>query len=96
MTSWMSRRCALGVILVGPAAPGKVQHSSMFFPFVNNGSDHGSLESQSLRDGFKTISRLIHVNYFIIIYLIIVDSCICHDTCCEKYHKPSDTNGDIV
>ncbi len=63
---------------------------------MNNGSDHGSLESQSLRDGFKTISRLIHVNYFIIIYFIIVDSGICHDTCCEKYHKPSDTNGDIV
>ncbi len=46
MTSWMSRRCALGV-------------------FVDNGSDRGSLESQSLRNGFISLSRLIHVNYFV-------------------------------
>ncbi len=34
-------------------------------PFVDNGSERGSLESQSLRNGFITLSRLIHVNYFV-------------------------------
>ncbi len=47
------------------ATPGKVHHCSKFSPFVDNGSDHGSLESQSLRNGFITLSRLIHVNYFV-------------------------------
>ncbi len=64
MTSWMSRRCALGFILVGVKTPGKVHHCYKFSPFVDNGSDHGSLESQSLRNGFITLSRLIHVNFF--------------------------------
>ncbi len=45
------------------ATPGKVHHCSKFSPFVDNGSDRGSLESQSLRNGFITLSRLIHVNY---------------------------------
>ncbi len=48
-----------------PATPGKVHHCSKFSPFVDNGSDCGSLESQSLRNGFITLSRLIHVNYFV-------------------------------
>ncbi len=48
-----------------PATPGKVHHCSKFSLFVDNGSDHGSLESQSLRNGFITLSRLIHVNYFV-------------------------------
>ncbi len=48
-----------------PATPGKVHHCSRFSPFVDNGSDRGSLESQSLRNGFITLSRLIHVNYFV-------------------------------
>ncbi len=66
MTSWMSCHCALGVILVGqPLTPGKVHHCSTFSPFVDNGSDHGSLESQSLRNSFITLSRLINVNYFV-------------------------------
>lgn len=56
MTSWMSRRCALGVILVGRPLLGRFITVS---PFVDNGSDHGSLESQSLRNGFITLSRLI-------------------------------------
>ncbi len=47
-----------------PFAPGKVHHCYKFSPFVDNGSDHGSLESHSLRNGFITLSRLIHVNYF--------------------------------
>ncbi len=34
--------------------PGKVHHYSKFSPFVDNGSDRGSLESQSLRNGFAT------------------------------------------
>ncbi len=59
MTSWMSCHCALGVILVGWPLLGTVS------PFVDNGSDHGSLESQSLRNGFITLSRLIHFNYFV-------------------------------
>ncbi len=48
-----------------PATPWKVHHCSEFSPFVDNGSDHSSLESQSLRNGFITISRLIYVNYFV-------------------------------
>ncbi len=36
-----------------------------FSPFVDNGSDCGSLEFQNLRNGFITLSRLIHVNYFV-------------------------------
>ncbi len=36
-----------------PATPGKVHHCSKFSPFVDNGSDRGSLESQSLINGFK-------------------------------------------
>ncbi len=48
-----------------PATPGKVHHCSKFSPFVDNGSDRGSLESQSLRNGFITLSRTIHVNYFV-------------------------------
>ncbi len=47
------------------ATPGKVHHCSKFSPFVDNGSDRGSLESQSLRNGFITLSRLIHFNYFV-------------------------------
>ncbi len=50
-----------------PATPGKVQHCSKSSPFMDNGSDRGSLESQSLRNGFITLSRLIHVNYFVLI-----------------------------
>ncbi len=42
-----------------PATPGKVHHCSKFSPFVDNGSDRGSLESQSLRNGFITLFRLI-------------------------------------
>ncbi len=48
-----------------PSTPGKVHHCSKFSPFVDNGSDRGSLESQSLRNGFITLSRLMHVNYFV-------------------------------
>ncbi len=50
MTSWMSRHCSLGVILVGRPLLGKVHPCSQFSPFVDNGSDRGSLESQSLRN----------------------------------------------
>ncbi len=45
--------------------PGKVHHCSKFSPFVNNGSDCGSLESQNLRNDFMNLFRLIHVNYFV-------------------------------
>ncbi len=48
-----------------PATPGKVHHCSKFSQFVDNGSDCCSLESQSLRNGFIALSRLIHVNYFV-------------------------------
>ncbi len=53
------------VILGIDFTPGKVHHCSKFSLFVDNGSDRGPLESQSLRNGFITISRLIHVNYFV-------------------------------
>ncbi len=56
LRSWSNFGC--------PATPGKVHHCSKFSPFVYNESDHGSLESQSLRNGCITLSRLIHVNYF--------------------------------
>ncbi len=42
-----------------PATPGMVHHCYKFSPFVDNGSDRGSLESQSFRNGFITLSRLI-------------------------------------
>ncbi len=45
--------------------PGKVHLCSKFSPFVDNGSDRGSLESQNRRNDFITLSRLIHVNYFV-------------------------------
>ncbi len=48
-----------------PATPGKDHHCYKFSPFVDNGSDRGLLESQSLRNGFITLSILIHVNYFV-------------------------------
>ncbi len=44
------------------STPGTVHCWSKFPPFVYNGSDRGSLESQSLRNGFITLSRLIHLN----------------------------------
>ncbi len=71
MTSWMSRHCTLGVILSvilfysRPAIPGKVHDCSKFSPFVKNGSDHGLLESQRLRNEFITLFRLKHANYFV-------------------------------
>ncbi len=48
-----------------PATPGKVHHCSKFSPFLDNGSDCGSLEYQSLRNCFITLSRLINVNYVV-------------------------------
>ncbi len=45
--------------------PGKVHHCYKFSLFVDNGSYRGSLESQILRNGFITLSRRIHVNYFV-------------------------------
>ncbi len=50
-----------------PATPGKVHHCSKFSPFVYNGSDRGSPEFQRLINGFIPLSRLIHVNYFVLI-----------------------------
>ncbi len=47
------------------ATPGKVHHCYKLSPFVDNGSDRGSLESQSLRNSFISLSKLIHVNYFV-------------------------------
>ncbi len=38
-----------------PATPGKIHHCYTFSPFMDNGSDHGSLESQSFRNYFITI-----------------------------------------
>ncbi len=44
-----------------PATPGKVYKCSKCSPFVDNGSDRGLLESQSLKNGFIILSRLIHM-----------------------------------
>ncbi len=38
MTSWMSRRCALGAILLGRPLLGRF--TAVFSPFVDNGFDH--------------------------------------------------------
>ncbi len=46
-----------------PATPGKVHHGSKLSPFVDNVSDCGSLQSQSLRNGFNPLQ--IHVNYYV-------------------------------
>ncbi len=64
MTSWMSRHCALGVILIGLPLLGRFT-IVLCFQFVDNGSDRDSLESQSLRNGFITLSRLIQVKYLV-------------------------------
>ncbi len=48
-----------------PVTPRKVHHCSKFSPFVDNVSDRGSLGSQSPRNGFITLSRLIHVIYYV-------------------------------
>ncbi len=73
VTSWMSRRCALGVIWsAGHSWEGSPLF--MFSPFVDNGSHCGSLESQSFRNGFITFSRLIDLNYFLShLFLISLD-----------------------
>ncbi len=55
---------SFGVNFGKMTAPGKVPRSK-FSPCVDNVSDRGSLESQSLRNVFLTLSRLIHVNYFV-------------------------------
>ncbi len=52
-----------------PATPGKVHHCYKFSPFVDNGSDRGSLESQSLRNGFITLSRLTRQLFFSHLFL---------------------------
>ncbi len=69
MTSWMSRRVLLsnfGRPALGSwGILGRFTTVTSFSPFVDNGSDRGSLESQSLRNSFITLSRLIHVNYFV-------------------------------
>ncbi len=49
-----------------PVAPGKVHQCPKFSPFVDNGSDCGSLESRSLSNGFITLSRLIYKLIFLI------------------------------
>ena len=61
MTSWMSRCRALGVIFVGGPLLGRFTTVSKLSPFVDNGSPRGSLEFQSLRNGFETLPRPIHV-----------------------------------
>lgn len=48
------------VKLLWPVSPGKVHYCSMFSPFMGN--DCGSLEYQSLRDGFVSLSRMISAN----------------------------------
>ncbi len=58
---------ALGCNSGRPTSPGKVHHCPKFSPFVGNGSHKGLLESQILRNGFVTLSRLIHLNYFFLI-----------------------------
>lgn len=47
------------------ATPGKVHYGSIFWPFVDNGSCCGSLESQTFTNGFISSSRLIDFNYFV-------------------------------
>ncbi len=62
----LSHGCRFCPVSFGrPATPGKVHHCSKFSLFVDNGSDRGPLESQSLRNGFITLSRLIYVDYFV-------------------------------
>lgn len=45
---------------VKPTTPREVYHCCKFTPFVDTSSHHGSL-----RNGFVTLSSLIHANYFI-------------------------------
>lgn len=62
MASWMSRQCALGVILVGLDSWEHSPPPHVFSILVDNGSHYGSLGSQSLRNGLVTLSRVIDVS----------------------------------
>ncbi len=61
----MSRHCALGVILVGQPLLGRFTTVTSFLHLWIMALTVGSLESQSLRNGFINLSRLIHVNCFV-------------------------------
>lgn len=59
------------------ATPGKDHHSSKFLPFVYNDSHCGSLDSQSLRNDFISLSRLIDINDFVSQpFLLIIARCV--------------------
>lgn len=47
-----------------PFTPGKVHHYPKLSPFVDNGSQCGLLEYQTVRNGFMTLSILIDINDF--------------------------------
>ncbi len=63
MTSWMSCRCALGVILVGRSLLGRFTTVTSFLHLWIMALT--VMESQSIRNGFITLYRLTHVNYFV-------------------------------
>lgn len=59
MSFWMSWWCTLGSNFGQVDTPGKVNNVSMFFPFVDNGSDWGLLKSKSPRNGFLTLFQIV-------------------------------------
>lgn len=65
VTSWMSRQCALGGILVSWALLGRFITVLMFSPFGDNGSQCDSLDPWNFRNGFIILSRLIYFNNFL-------------------------------
>ena len=62
VTSWMSRCCSLGVILVGRPVLGRFTTVPSFLHLWIMAL---TLKSQSLGNGFVTFSRLIHFNHFV-------------------------------
>ncbi len=65
MTSWMSCRCALGVILVGWPLLGRFTTVPSFLHLWIMALTVVRWSPKAFINGFITLSRLIHVNYFI-------------------------------
>ncbi len=63
MTSWMSRRCTLGVILGGQPLLGRFTTVPSFLHLWIMALTFVRWSPKAL--GFITLSKLIHVNYFV-------------------------------
>lgn len=53
------------MLLEGIPTVGTVHHRSKMPPSVDNGSEHGLLESQNLGNGSRTLSRLLYFAFIL-------------------------------